>query len=182
MSEDQSSFVDSMTGRNEVSSRRVLVVGLGNILLKDEGVGVHAATELQKMKLPENVEVIDGGTAGLDVLLCQDEAYKLVVIDATAGGREPGTIYKARFAGDQKNKLLSGLTPEQPSISLHQLGMVEALLIAEKTGCGPEEVVIVGIEPVEIDAGLEPSDKIKQKIPEVVNAVLEEIRDAVHER
>ena len=78
-------------------SGRVLVLGLGNILLRDEGAGVHAAQELQKQSLPGNVEVIDGGTAGLEILLSQQCPYKLLVIDATKAGNEPGTIYKIRL-------------------------------------------------------------------------------------
>ena len=169
------------TKRHEVSTERVLVVGLGNMLLKDEGVGVHTVVELQKRELPENVEVIDGGTAGLDILLCQDGPYKLVVVDATTGGEEPGTIYKARFSGEAKKDLISGLTSQPPKISLHQVGLIESLLIAEKTGCGPEEVVVVGIEPARIDAGLELSEKLSQIVPKVVDIVLEEVKNAVHE-
>ena len=88
------------SGNSCGKSGRVLVLGLGNVLLKDEGVGVHVAGQLQKQVLPCNVEVIDGGTAGLDVLLSQQGLDKLVVIDAMRAGKKPGTIYKTRLKAE----------------------------------------------------------------------------------
>jgi len=162
---------------------RVLVLGLGNVLLKDEGVGVHIAAELQKHDLPANVEVIDGGTAGLDVLLLQEDLNKLVVIDAIRFGKKPGTIYKLSFRGKKKNKLTRLFSGDSESkISLHQFGLIDALEAAEKLNCLPKEIVIIGVEPKQINQGLELTDQVKQKIPEIVNTVLEEIKDVVHTR
>ncbi len=160
---------------------RVLVLGLGNLLLKDEGVGVHIAAELQKHDLPANVEVIDGGTAGLDVLLSEGELDKLVVVDAIRFGKKPGTIYKLRFKGKEENKLARVFGPDSKAkISLHQLGLIDALAAAEKLNCLPKEIVIIGIEPNQISPGLELTEQVKQKIPKIVNTVLEEIKDAIH--
>jgi hydrogenase maturation protease len=160
---------------------RVLVLGLGNILLKDEGIGVHIASWLQKQNLPGNVEVIDGGTAALDILLPRKEPYKLVLIDAMKAGKEPGTVYKTRFKADAIDTMTEIFSQKQQSrISLHQVGLIDALLLAEKTSCAPKEITIIGVEPKEIDQGLEPTDELKQRIPEIINTVLEEIKDAVH--
>jgi hydrogenase maturation protease len=163
---------------------RVLVLGLGNILLKDEGVGVHIAAELEKQDLlPANVEVIDGGTAGLDILLSQEGLDRLVVLDAVRFGREPGTIYKARLSVGEKDRLTRIFGPDNESkISLHQVGLIDALAAAEKLSCAPREIVIIGIEPKEITHGLELTEQLKRKIPEIVNTVLEEVRDVVHTR
>ena len=162
---------------------RVLILGLGNVLLKDEGIGVHIAAELQKLALPHYVEVIDGGTGSLDILLSQEGLYKLVVIDALRAGKKPGTIYKLRFKGKEKNKLARVFGPDsRAEISLHQLGLIDALAAAEKLNCLPKEIVIIGIEPNQISPGLELTEQVKQKIPKIVNAVLEEIKDAVHTR
>jgi hydrogenase maturation protease len=162
---------------------RVLVLGLGNVLLKDEGIGVHIAVELQKQNLPANVEVIDGGTAGMDVLLSQAGLDKLVVVDAIRFGKKAGTIYKLRFKGEKKNKLTRVFAPDsRAEISLHQIGLIDALAAAEKLNCLPKEIVIIGVEPEEISHGLELTQQVKQKIPKIVNAVLEEIKDAVHTR
>jgi hydrogenase maturation protease len=162
---------------------RVLVLGLGNLLLKDEGVGPHIAAELQKHDLPANVEVIDGGTAGLDILLSQEGLDKLVIVDAIRFGKKAGTIYRLSFRGEEKNKLARLFNPNNSSrISLHQLGLIEALAAAEKLNCLPKEIVIIGVEPKQINHGLELTEHVKQKIPEIVNTVLEEIKDAVHTR
>ena len=168
---------------NNGKNSRVLVLGLGNILLKDEGIGVHVAAELQKQGLPANVEVIDGGTAGLDILLLQEGLDKLVVLDAVRFGKEPGTIYKLRLSAGEKDKLARIFGPDNESkISLHQVGLIDALAAAEKLSCAPREIVIIGIEPKEITHGLDLTEQVKQKIPKIVNTVLEEIKDVVHTR
>ncbi|MHC4474281.1 MAG: hydrogenase maturation protease [Planctomycetota bacterium] len=164
------------------TGRRIVVLGLGNILLKDEGVGAHVAEQLVKLELGDNVEVIDGGTAGLDILLSQEPPYKLIVVDAMKGGQESGTIYKARFAGEDRNGVREVFgRHEHSSISLHQIGLIEALAMAEKTHCAPEEIVIIGIEPEQIDCGLELTEPVARRVPEIINTVLEEIEDAVHD-
>ena len=161
------------------SSGRVLVLGLGNILLKDEGVGVHIAQRLQELALADNVEVIDGGTASLDVLLLVPGIEKLVVIDALRAGKEAGTIYKARLKTEEQDRLEQIFSGDS-KISLHQTGLVDALTIAERMNCAPKEIAIIGIEPKEIDCGLELTDEVKQGIPEIINTVLKEIEDAIH--
>lgn len=163
---------------------RILVLGLGNILLKDEGVGVHVAKQLQGMALPGNVEVIDGGTAGLDMLLSQKDLDKLVVVDATRANKEPGIIYKARLTpplggaglkGGEIDKLTRIFGQDKDlKISSHQFGLIDALAAAEKSNCAPREIVIIGVEPKEINYGLELTEQVGQRIAEVVNMVLEE--------
>jgi len=167
--------------KNNEAGKRVLVLGVGNVLLKDEGVGVQAVWQLQKQDLPANVEVIDGGTAGLDVLLAQEGVYKLVVIDAVKAGKKPGTIYKTRLKADEIGRLTQVFSQKgQLKISLHQVGLIDALAVAEKINCAPCEVVIIGIEPKEIDCGLELTRPIKEKLPEVIDKVLEEIKNDIH--
>ena len=136
---------------------RIVVLGLGNMLLKDEGIGVHVAQQLLRRNLGDNVEVIDGGASSLDVLLLQEGPYKLVVVDAMKAGRKPGTIYKSRFQADQMDGL-------------------------RQTFSKKEQVVIIGVEPNEIDGGLELTEPVSERMPEIINSVLEEIKDAVHER
>src|SRR4030042_7180736 len=72
----------------------ILILGIGNLLLKDEGVGVHVVERLREIPLPENVEVLDGGTAGLDLVDFIGGRKKLIVIDAVNAGEKPGTIYR----------------------------------------------------------------------------------------
>ncbi len=162
-------------------TKRTLVLGLGNILLKDEGVGVHVAQKLQQMALPYNVEVIDGGTASLDILLTKRSIEKLVVIDALRAGKEAGTIYKARLKLDEFDKL-EQIFSNETRISLHQMSIIDALTAVRRTGYAPKEVVIIGVEPEVVEWGLELTDKVKQKVSEIIDTVLKEIEDAVHRK
>ncbi|RKY11010.1 MAG: hypothetical protein DRP65_05420 [Planctomycetota bacterium] len=160
---------------------RVLVVGVGNILLKDEGVGVHVVRKLGELALPNDVEVVDGGTAGLDILLLYEDVERLIVIDATRAGNKAGTIYKAHLMGGEMEKLtqLFGQKAES-KISLHQIGLIEGLAAAEKLNCEPKEIVIIGVEPGEWDCGLELTGPVARSIPEVVKKVLEETGNVIH--
>jgi len=164
------------TARKNEKKGMVLIVGLGNILLKDEGIGVHVAERLAQLVLPDNVEVIDGGTAGLDILLLRKNLAKLVVIDAMKAGGRPGTVYKASFKAAEREKLASIFDQSpQSKISLHQAGLIDALAAAEKIGRAPAETVIIGVEPRQCDCGLELTQNVKKIIPKVIKKVLEEI-------
>jgi hydrogenase maturation protease len=140
---------------------RILILGLGNVLLRDEGVGVHVAELLQKEAPHRGVEVIDGGTAGLDILLSQQPPYKLVIIDAVKAGKKPGTIYKTQsnvwhpqaqlgdglIAAIAKTFGFDAATPAGRSrVSLHQVGLLDALAAAERLERMPDEITIIGVE------------------------------------
>jgi len=174
-------LMEARPDNNRRKSGRTLVLGLGNILLADEGVGVHVVRELAEHTLPGNVEVVDGGTAALDVLLLARDVQKLIVIDALRAGKEPGTVYVARFAGGQESKLEAHFVRQGDSrISLHQIGLVDALSVAKRISDGPKEIVIIGVEPAKIDCGLQLMDEIAHKVPQIIDIVLKEIEDAVH--
>jgi hydrogenase maturation protease len=145
---------------------RVVVIGVGNLLLKDEGIGIHTVESLQKVELPENVRIIDGGTAP-DLVAYTEAGDKLVIIDAAKAGGEPGTIYRF-LPGDLSEK--SGTL-----ISAHELGVEQNLKLMSLMGNEPAEIVIIGIEPQEIDFGTELSAKLKRKLPEIVSIILKEI-------
>ncbi len=179
----------------EGQASKILVLGLGNILLRDEGIGVHVAQKMQRIGLPYNVDVIDGGTAGLDVLLLAQDVEKLVVIDALRAGREAGTIYKAQLKLEEYDKL-EQIFSRNTRISLHQMSLIDALAAVREmriTGFQPvvsrprwpwypKEIVIIGVEPETMDWGLELSDKLKHKLAEIIDTVLKEIEDAVYRK
>lgn len=143
----------------------IVILGIGNILLKDEGIGVHVAHALQEMSLDEGVEVIDGGTSP-DIIPLVEGADKLIVIDAALGGEEPGTIY--RFSPED-------ITIERAVlVSAHQMSFIENLKIMRGLGIEPREVVIIGVEPKVVDWGLELSPELQERIPEIVKAVWQE--------
>ncbi|MFC1958196.1 hydrogenase maturation protease [Chloroflexota bacterium] len=152
----------------EESSDRIVILGAGNELLKDEGVGVHVARALPEEKLGARVEIMEGGTT-LDCLPGDGPISKLVVVDAVYGGCEPGAIY--RFTPDE-------VEPETGCItSVHQLGLHDSLRLSEAIGIKPREVVIIGVEPKEIGWGLELSDELRDRVHQVVQAVLKEINE-----
>ena len=145
----------------------ILILGIGNILLSDEGVGVRVIEQMQKMHLPDDVEVIDGGTAGADLLDVLAERRKVIVIDAVQADCEPGTVL--RFTADDLTQ------PDGVGMSLHELGLGEALTMTRKLECAPEDVVVFGIKPKDISCGLELSEEIAASVPKVIELVLAEI-------
>jgi hydrogenase maturation protease len=145
-----------------------LVLGLGNILLRDEGVGVRVVQALEQAPLPPGVELLDGGTAGIDLLDALADRRKLVVIDALDGDLAPGTVL--RLAPDE-------LAPrEAPGVSLHDLGLLETLVLARHLNAAPREVVIIGVKPGSVECGLELSAEIRRLVPRIVELVMAELR------
>lgn len=142
-----------------------IVLGVGNLLLSDEGFGVHVVKRLGSEGVPQDTQVFDGGTASWYALPSIEEAEKLIVIDAVKGGGEPGSVYKIRV-DDFGSGLPSG-------VSLHEVGLLEALSWLRS---GPEEVVIFGVEPKKLDWGMELSDELKSKVPVVTGLVQTELR------
>jgi hydrogenase maturation protease len=145
----------------------ILVLGIGNILLRDEGVGVRVIEQLREMPVPEDVELVDGGTAGADLLEVLAERRKVIVIDAVQAECEPGTVL--RFTADEL------VRPDGVGMSLHEVGLGEALIMTEQLGCKPEDVVVFGIAPKNIESGLELSEEIAASVPKVIELVLAEI-------
>jgi hydrogenase maturation protease len=144
----------------------VLILGMGNILLGDEGVGVHVIRELEKKKLPGNIELMDAGTAMFSILHLLEKRKKIVIIDAAKGGKRPGTIYRILPSQikNEHNKLLS----------LHEMGLMECLAEV-KSEAKPRDIVIIGIEPDSIEWRLRLSSRLQRKLPEIVKAVMSEI-------
>ncbi|UCF09304.1 MAG: hydrogenase maturation protease [Candidatus Bipolaricaulota bacterium] len=141
----------------------IAVVGVGNELMRDDGVGVHALRRLSLTELPANVELIDGGTSPEAAFLVRDHR-RIIVIDAARGGGVPGTVY--RFAPEE-------IARGSGCASCHDAGIVTELrsLAAED----PPEIVIVGVEPADVSWGLELSPEVEHAMDDVVAAVRHEI-------
>jgi len=148
------------------SPKRIVVIGVGNLLQKDEGIGIHAVKALQEMQLPDNVTIIDGGTSP-DILACTRGGDKLIIVDAARAGGEPGAIY--RFQPDDL------IAERGAAVSVHELGVPQNLRLMLLSGNEPSKVVIIGIEPKEIEWGIELSPELEMKIPEIISVVLKEI-------
>lgn len=146
--------------------RRIVVIGVGNLLQKDEGIGIHTVKALEEMEMPDNVTIIDGGTSP-DILACTRGGDKLIIIDAARAGGEPGAIY--RFQPDDI------VAESGETLSVHELGVPQNLRLMLLSGDEPSEVVIIGIEPKEIDWGIELSPELEMKIPEIISVVIKEM-------
>jgi hydrogenase maturation protease len=158
------------TTKAEIRPSKVAVIGMGNLLLKDEGVGIHVIRALQD-KSPEykgDVMIIDGGTCPDILYLLPERVEKLIIVDAVKGGGEPGSIY--RFTPDDIEFRRGTIT------SVHQLGLAEGFKAMEYSELKPEEIVIIGVEPNEITWGLEISLEVQGKVPEITALVEQEIR------
>ncbi len=147
-------------------SKKVLILGIGNILQKDDGVGVHVVNEINSTvkDLPGDVEVFDGGTFGYDLLPVMSGRKKIVIVDALKVDDEPGSIY--RFPADH-------LADCNNKFSLHDIGVKKMIDMLKLMGENPE-IEVVGIVPEDIsslDIGI--SDSVKKSIPKAVEYILE---------
>ena len=142
------------------------VVGIGNVLLRDEGIGCHVVHALEGIPLP-GVEIIDGGTCP-DVLQLLGDADKLVIVDAVEGGGTPGQIY--RFHPEDIT------LEQQPLLSLHDMSLMDSLKLMQ-LWYNIDEAVIIGVEPGEIGWGLELSSKLQERMPQIIDAILLELND-----
>ena len=144
----------------------VLILGIGNILLQDEGVGVRVVEYLQHKKLPESIELVDGGTSGADLIDILADRRKVVIVDAVDAGKAPGTVI--RFEEEDHENIPNS------ALSLHELGIAETLKMTAKLNCQPKEVIFFGVQPKDISPGLELSDEIAEVVPIVAEKVLKE--------
>lgn len=148
--------------------KEFLVLGVGSILMKDEGVGVWAVEELGRCyRFPENVELVDGGTSGLDLLPFIAGRQFLLIIDAIQGNMLPGTVMKVE--GDDVSARF------RTRISPHQLGISDLLATASLTNELPGEILLLGIEPKTMEMGLGLSDEVKAGLERLCEAVVAEL-------
>jgi hydrogenase maturation protease len=147
------------------SRASVLIVGIGNLLLSDEGVGVHAVRGLAQQVLPPGVEVLDGGTSGADLVDHLEGRTKVIVIDAASGDGPPGTVYRCEARE---------LIEQEGSLSLHEFGLADSLHMAERLGCAPQRVIVLGVQPATLEPGLELSPEVAAVLPGILKVALAE--------
>lgn len=146
---------------------KIVVIGIGNEIQGDDGLGVHAIKELEKISFPKEVELLAGGTSGPDLIVYFEGVDLLIFVDAIRGGNEPGTMYKYN-PEEMKYQRSVALSP-------HQLGIPETLRLAEFAGKKPKKSVFFGIEPMNLDFSMELSQPLKEKLPRLVELIVEEI-------
>jgi len=135
--------------------------------MKDDGIGAHIVHELEKLCLPEGVEVLDAGTRGLGLIDLMREAPKVVFLDAVDMGKKPGTV---KIFAPQDIKVATDKT----SFSLHEVGLPEVLFLASLLGVCPD-VIIFGVQPKDLGRGTSLSPELKRAVPNIVKSVLREV-------
>lgn len=163
-------------GRRRVSGREpgatddrleLLILGLGNVLCGDDGLGVAALAMLDRLyEAPPGVSVMDGGTLGLSLLHYVAEAEALIMVDAVRAGVSPGT--PVRLTGDRVAPAI------ESRLSVHQIGVADLLDGLRLTDSTPRRIVLLGLVPETLELGLARSPAVTEALPELVEAVVRE--------
>lgn len=146
----------------------VAVVGVGNILMADDGIGVVVVEALKREELPDGVALYDAGTALSDVLSTLGPCERVILVDSCRAGGEPGSIYRSICSHDDWQSDILG-------DSLHDMGVVHAIQLHRLAGGEIGEIVVIGIEPqdVSLREGLSPT--LQQRLPDIVRMVQKEL-------
>jgi hydrogenase maturation protease len=152
----------------DTPARETLIVGLGNPLRGDDGVGVRIVQLLAAQELPDGVEVVDGGTQGLELVSLMEGWEQVILVDAANVGKTHGEF--VRFRLDEARLLGS-----DEQVSVHAAGLRDALLLAQALQVLPEEVVIYGVQPANLDWDAELSPQVEAAIPEIIGCILDEL-------
>jgi hydrogenase maturation protease len=153
----------------ESANPRILIMGIGNFLMADEGLGVHLARRMESMDLPEGVDVLDGGTGGFHLLEYFEQYPHVILVDATLDGRAPGTIrrIKPRFASD---------FPQ--AMSTHDIGLKDLVGALQLLGRMPEiDLFVVSIRSIQ-EQGIE----LTEDMDRVLDALVERIYNLIREK
>ncbi|HEC98670.1 MAG TPA: hydrogenase maturation protease [Nitrospirae bacterium] len=147
----------------------IAVVGIGNILLSDDGVGVLVLNELKSRykKLPGNVELIDGGTMGLDLLPFIEGKERVIFIDAVDFKAKPGTI------GELNNSEIPHYFSSK--LSVHQIALPDMIAAGQLLGTIPEEMCLIGIQPGTIETGYGLSPEIQRQVDVLIEKVINKL-------
>lgn len=156
--------------RQEMEQTDILILGIGNILLSDEGAGIKAVWELQQSyEIPSGVEVVDGGTSGMELLSTIENRKHLFILDAlNSDGDNPGSV--ARIDLSEEPGFL------QNKVSPHQLGLSEVLAVTQITGTQPENIILYGIRPSSLETGTELSPEAESGIRTAMDLLFRDLR------
>jgi hydrogenase maturation protease len=145
-----------------------VVIGLGNIVLSDDGLGVHAVRRLRERHVfGEDVELIEGGTAGLLLLPHLADARRAILVDAIDAGAAPGTVTRLD-GGDWMSAVSIRMTP-------HEVALEDLLAAAQLSGAWPAELVLLGAQPGSIALGTEPTPPVAAALDSLVEAIEEQL-------
>ncbi|MBK5276126.1 MAG: HyaD/HybD family hydrogenase maturation endopeptidase [Desulfuromonadales bacterium] len=154
---------------DEYCTGKVLVLGIGNLVMSDDGVGVKVVKRLQReYRFPDNVEVMDGGTLGLDLLPKLEGIERLIIVDAVETGERAGTC--VRLTGEELPIAL------ETKLSPHQMGLKDLLAVAQLMGHSPREMVLIGVQPGSIEMDTELTPEVEATVDGLIASVLTELQ------
>ncbi len=152
----------------EAQSASIVVLGLGNVLRRDEGLGIRALQRLEdRFALSGEVQLVDGGTLGLELLAYLEEARRLLVLDAALTEGPPATLI--RLAGEEVPAFLGMRS------SPHEIGLADLLAVLRLRGLEPEEVVVLGMQPEVIELGWDLSPAVSARLDLLVEMAVSEL-------
>lgn len=153
---------------------KTLLLGLGNIILRDEGLGVRAVERIrERYVVGDDVELMDGGTLGLELLPYLEETDSVLIVDAIRTGDVPGTLI--RLEGQSIPSALA------IKMSMHQVGLQELLAISAIRETTPQRIVLWGIEPQLMEPGLDLTPLIESRMDVLIDSIVQELRSWGHE-
>jgi hydrogenase maturation protease len=157
------------------STKKVLVMGVGNTLLQDDGIGVHVTETLKASQhSPSGIEILDGGTIGLSLLPEIEDADAVIVVDASEIGEAPGAM--RIFRNQEIDQQLSGKKK-----TVHEVALADLFSAAAIRGRCPSERALIAIQPASTDWGLEPTADVQAAIPRACEAISNLTRRWLHE-
>lgn len=147
---------------------RAVVLGIGNTILTDEAFGVRCVEALERdYAVPDTVQLIDGGTSGMEMIEDLSNLDFLIVLDVLKTGSAPGTVVK--IAGDDIPVFF------RRKLSPHQIALPDVLASLELLDAVPKEIIVLGVEPISLELGLEMTPTVANQIPEVVSRAVQEL-------
>ena len=156
-----------------MENKRKVVLGLGNLIERDDGFGVRVAqaleAELGRELSQAGIELVDGGTLGLNLLPLVEDCSHLLVLDAVEAGAAPGALVELT---KEQIPLFGGI-----KLSQHQVTFQEVLALAGLRGNLPERVHLIGVQPAVISSGLELSEAVEAQVPAAVERAVEVLRE-----
>lgn len=152
---------------------KTVLIGLGNLLLSDEGIGVHAINTIKlRYSFEPPVEVIDGGTLGLDLLHFFEDRDLVVILDAVNFNREPGYISVLR--DDEIPARVNA------KLTVHHIGLSDILSSLKLLNKMPKRVTLIGIQPSSLEVGVDMTELISSKMDELIRLAIEELEQGGH--
>lgn len=149
--------------------KHIAILGLGNELLGDKGLGVHAVRQLKESHLPETVKVVEVGTAILDTLLALKYAERIIVLDAMTAGGKPGTVYRVPLDHCDGSPCIA---------SMHGFEIFREMALAGRKRKNPLPIIVFGVEPDAIGWSMTLSPTVSESMPSLIEAVQEELRNS----